>query len=100
MTIQCLRLSGVALLTLLATLPTPADGISFVSDRAALGSNDQLDWSSLGKVFHPLAPNPTAFFKQRFLGHLYKQLRTKGYHSSRRRFQHYPAICVSNLTPT
>lgn len=66
MTIQCLRLSGVALLALLATLPTPVDAISLVSDRAALGSNDQLDWSSLGKVFNPFAPNPTAFLSNSF----------------------------------
>lgn len=66
MKIRCLSVSGVALLTLLATLPTPVRAIALVSDRAALASNDQLDWSSLGKVFNPLAPNPSAFLANSF----------------------------------
>jgi hypothetical protein len=66
MRIRCLSISGLAILTLLATLPTPVRAIALVSSRAALPSNDQLDWSSLGKVFNPLAPNPAAFLANSF----------------------------------
>lgn len=41
---------GVALTALVAVLPSPVQAITFVSERAALGSNDQIDWSSLGPV--------------------------------------------------
>ncbi|MGB3513051.1 MAG: hypothetical protein WBA93_28330 [Microcoleaceae cyanobacterium] len=44
----------------------PVKAITFVTDRTALGENDQLNWSSLGKVFNPFAPDPSAFLPNIF----------------------------------
>ena len=57
-----------AILILLGTLPEPVKALTLVTERAALGGNDLLDWSSLGKVFNPLAPDPTAFLPNSFSG--------------------------------
>ncbi len=47
-----------------STLPVTA--ITFVTERAALQENDQLEWSSLGQVFNPFAPDPSAFLLNTF----------------------------------
>ncbi|MGI2903134.1 hypothetical protein [Tolypothrix sp. VBCCA 56010] len=39
-----------ALTTLVAVFPLPVKAITFVTDRTALKSNDQVDWSSLGET--------------------------------------------------
>ena len=44
-----------AISTFLITLSSPALGVSLVTSRSDLGSNDHLDWSSLGKVANPPA---------------------------------------------
>lgn len=49
-----------ALLILLAP-PVLAANITFVSDRAALGASDRLDWSSLGPVQPPFKILPNSF---------------------------------------
>jgi hypothetical protein len=36
--------------TLIAILPLPVKAVTLVTSRAAFGSNDGIDWSSLGKV--------------------------------------------------
>ena len=46
-----------AISTFLITLSSPALGVSLVTSRSNLGSNDQLNWSSLGTVANP----PTDF---------------------------------------
>lgn len=45
-----LSATGVALTVLLAALPLSAEAATLVSERASLGGNDQIDWSSLGPV--------------------------------------------------
>lgn len=52
--------AGVTLTTLLVTHPSPAQAITLVTERTALGSNDQLDWSSLGPA------NPFNFLPNSF----------------------------------
>lgn len=42
-----------AISTFLVTLSSPAFGVSLVTSRSDLGSNDLLDWSSLGTVAAP-----------------------------------------------
>ncbi|MBD2777830.1 hypothetical protein [Iningainema tapete] len=56
---------GVALL-IVTTVASPVQAITFVTDRTALSSNDQVDWSSLGKVFNPFSPNLAAFLPNSF----------------------------------
>ncbi len=58
--------SVLTLTVLLATIASPACAATLVTNRAALGGNDQINWSSLGKVFNPLAPNPTVFLSNSF----------------------------------
>lgn len=67
MNIQCLGFAanrftgtGVVLTTLLATLTTPVQAITLITQRTALNGNDYVDWSSLGSVFPP-AVLPTSF---------------------------------------
>jgi hypothetical protein len=43
-----------------------AQALTLVTERSALPSSDRLDWSSLGKVFDPFAPNPSAFLPNSF----------------------------------
>ncbi|OZH53653.1 hypothetical protein AFK68_16200 [Hydrocoleum sp. CS-953] len=47
-------------------LSQPVHAITFVQDRNALQSNDEIEWSSLGKLFNPLAPNPGDFLSNSF----------------------------------
>ena len=55
--------AGTAIGTLLILLAPPvlAANITFVSDRAALGASDRLDWSSLGPVQPPFKILPNSF---------------------------------------
>lgn len=41
---------GAALTAILAVLPSPVQAVTLVTERAALGGDDQIDWSSLGSV--------------------------------------------------
>ncbi len=61
--------NGVAVSTvciLISALFSPVQALTLIQDRSALGSNDQLDWSSLGKVFNPFSPNPNALLPNSF----------------------------------
>ena len=51
---------------LLPSSTLPVKAITFITDRAALGGNDQLDWSSLGSVFDPFNPDPSTFLPSTF----------------------------------
>ena len=55
-----------AVSAVLASIPSPVYAIALVTQRTALGGNDQLDWSSLGKVYNPFAPDPAAFLSNSF----------------------------------
>ena len=46
--------------------PNPTQTVTLVTQPAALGGNDLLDWSSLGQVFDPLSPAPSAFLPNSF----------------------------------
>lgn len=52
--------AGVALTTLLTSLSSPVQALTLVTQRAALGSDDQLNWSSLGPT------NPFNFLPNSF----------------------------------
>ncbi|MDZ8225637.1 hypothetical protein [Nostoc sp. ChiVER01] len=56
----------LAITTLIAVLPLPVKAVTLVTSRAAFGGNDGIDWSSLGKVFNPFAPDPSAFLPNSF----------------------------------
>ncbi|MEH2446258.1 MAG: hypothetical protein V7K18_10865 [Nostoc sp.] len=56
----------LAITTLIAVLPLPVKAVTLVTSRAIFGSNDGIDWSSLGKVFNPFAPDPSAFLPNSF----------------------------------
>jgi hypothetical protein len=43
-----------------------AQALTLVTNRGALAGSDRLDWSSLGKVFDPFAPDPSAFLPNSF----------------------------------
>ncbi len=58
---------NLAITAFIAILPLQVKAATLVTSRAALESNDQIDWSSLGKVFNPLNPNPSAFLPNSFL---------------------------------
>ncbi|NEP87575.1 MAG: hypothetical protein F6K18_12530 [Okeania sp. SIO2C2] len=47
-------------------LSEPVSAITFVQDRNSLQSNDEIEWSSLGKVLNPFAPNPSDFLSNSF----------------------------------
>ena len=49
-----------SLTALIAVIPSPVQAVTFVTDRALLGSNDQIDWSTLGPV------NPFNFLRNTF----------------------------------
>lgn len=55
-----------ALALLGASLPLTVEAAIFVSSRAELGGNDQLNWSSLGRIFDPRNPDPAAFLNPSF----------------------------------
>lgn len=63
---KTLLVTGATCTALLAYTPLPADAATFITERSALGGNDQVDWASLGKVFNPFAPDPTAFLPNSF----------------------------------
>lgn len=52
--------TGVALTAILATLSSPVQAIALITERTALGANDQIDWSSLGPV-NPFNVLPNSF---------------------------------------
>lgn len=45
--------TAIGSLVLLLTLQVPAVGITLVTDRAAIGETDRVDWSSLGPIVPP-----------------------------------------------
>lgn len=47
-------------------LSLPVRAITLVQDRNSLRSNDQIEWSNLGKVLNPFAPNPGDFLPYSF----------------------------------
>ncbi len=53
------QLATVIILTTFLSLPTY--GLKLVQDRNCLQSNDLINWSSLGKLLNPSAPNPEDF---------------------------------------
>ncbi|HEY9604073.1 MAG TPA: hypothetical protein V6C85_20840 [Allocoleopsis sp.] len=55
-----------ALTVFLVTLASPIQAATLVTNRSDLGGNDLLDWSSLGKVFNPFNPNPSALLPNSF----------------------------------
>lgn len=64
-----LNISLVAFTTLTTLLfSSPANAITFVKERNLLPSNDQIEWSSLGKILNPFAPNPNDFLSNSFSG--------------------------------
>ncbi len=61
--------AGAALTGILAVFPSPVEAITLVTQRADLGGNDQIDWSSLGKVFPPtFLPNSFTATSENGLG--------------------------------
>jgi hypothetical protein len=58
--------SLAAFTALLTTLPSSIQAATLVTNRTDLAGNDQVDWSSLGKVFNPFNPNPSAFLPNSF----------------------------------
>jgi hypothetical protein len=50
-------LIGIAIVSVTAQ----ANSAQLIQDSGFLGSNDSLNWSSLGKVFNPTIPGPPAF---------------------------------------
>ncbi|MGB3401483.1 MAG: PEP-CTERM sorting domain-containing protein [Microcoleaceae cyanobacterium] len=73
-TLSCHRLikilstasTSLVLTASLITLSLPAIAVTLITERTELGGNDQLDWSSLGKVFDPFNFDPTAFLPNTF----------------------------------
>lgn len=56
-----------AITSLITVIPLPVQAATFlVTERAALTSNDEVDWGSLGKVFNPSAPNFSDFLPNSF----------------------------------
>jgi hypothetical protein len=57
-----------AITAIITVLPLPVKAATFlVNERAALGGNDEVNWSSLGKVFNPVAPDFSVFLPNSFL---------------------------------
>ncbi len=59
-------IASVALTSSWVLLPVAVEAATFVSSRAELDGNDQLDWSSLGRIFDPRNPDPTTFLAPSF----------------------------------
>ena len=57
---------GVVSTALVAVLSSPVQAVTLITDRTALGGNDQINFSSLNQVFNPFAPNPSAFLPNSF----------------------------------
>jgi hypothetical protein len=56
-----------AITAIITLLPLPVKAATFlVSERATLGSNDEVDWGSLGKVFNPVTSDFSAFLPNSF----------------------------------
>ncbi|MEH2462347.1 hypothetical protein [Nostoc sp.] len=57
-----------AITAIITVLSLPVKAATFlVTERAVLGSNDQVNWGSLGKVFNPSAPDFSTFLPNSFL---------------------------------
>ena len=52
--------------TFITFVPSKVQAVTFISQRDALNSNDQIDWLSLGKVFNSRSPNPAEFLPNSF----------------------------------
>ncbi|MBD0385926.1 MAG: hypothetical protein ICV54_05165 [Nostoc sp. C3-bin3] len=53
---------------IITVIPLPVQAATFfVTERAALGGNDEIDWGSLGKVLNPSAPDFSVFLPNSFL---------------------------------
>jgi hypothetical protein len=55
-----------AFVSLIAFLPLPVRALTLIENRNALLSNDQIEWSSLGKLLNPFAPNFEDFLPNTF----------------------------------
>ena len=56
-----------AITAIITVLPLPVEAATFlVTERVALGGNDEVNWGSLGKVFNPLAPDFSVFLPNSF----------------------------------
>ena len=56
-----------AITAIVTVLPLPVQAATFlVTERAALFSNDEFDWGSLGRVFNPSAPRFSDFLPNSF----------------------------------
>lgn len=52
---------------IITVLPLPVKAATFlVTERSALGGNDELNWGNLGKVFNPVAPDFSVFLPNSF----------------------------------
>ncbi|NEQ71960.1 MAG: PEP-CTERM sorting domain-containing protein [Okeania sp. SIO2C9] len=51
---------------ILSSSTLPVKAITFITERAMLAENDQLNWSSLGQIFNPFSPDPSAFLPNTF----------------------------------
>ena len=61
-----ITLSIAVCTTFITSLPSKVQAVTFVSQRNALNSNDQVDWLSLGKVLTPGSTNPEIFLPNSF----------------------------------
>lgn len=57
--------SRTGLCILIVALTSPGQAL-MVKERSALLGNNQLDWSSLGKVLNPFSPNLATFLPSSF----------------------------------
>ncbi|MGB6298815.1 MAG: PEP-CTERM sorting domain-containing protein [Rivularia sp. (in: cyanobacteria)] len=61
-----ITLSIAVCTTFITPVSSKVQAVTFVSQRNALNSNDQVDWLSLGKVLNPRSPNPADFLPNSF----------------------------------
>ena len=60
------RLTISTVTTLILTISGRVDAATLITQRSALGGNDSVDWSNVGKVFNPFAPNFADFLPNSF----------------------------------
>ena len=52
--------------TFITSVSSKVQAATFISQKDALESNDEINWLSLGKVFNPRSPNPDDFLSNSF----------------------------------
>ncbi len=62
----CASVLGAAGLMALPAHAVPSHSVDLVSDRSEIQADDQILWSSLGKIFNPFAPNVSDFLSSSF----------------------------------